>query len=142
VKKTGIAAIIVAALAGAASLAAAGSAPSSIPLCCACIENTGGLTAQIEPTGGAVFFCAAAPDGNTTALGARCKSLPNDGDPTALLCTEASSNTTCRQDLAGFGIACPNAGVPAANPLNLATLAVVLGAAGALLLRRRARREA
>jgi hypothetical protein len=110
------------------------------PFCCACLEDApAGQTAQIGTNGSIALFCAAAPDGNTSALGERCAGL-GDG-PTVLVCTLFSSNATCRQELGEAGIACPDTGVPAADPLNLATLAVVLGTAGGLILRRRPRRD-
>ena len=46
----------------------------------------------------------------------------------------------CPEQLADVGIACPApAGAPAVAPLNLLTLAVVLGALGSVLLARRVR---
>lgn len=124
---------VIAALASAASLAGALSGPT----CCACLEGYEAHTAQANGTAIDALFCAAAPGGNTTALASRCEAL-NGG----LSCTGLWSNQTCVMELAEAGIVCPSSGVPTADPLNLTALAVVLGAAGMALLRRRSHRGA
>ncbi|HSP96307.1 MAG TPA: hypothetical protein VL049_03535 [Candidatus Dormibacteraeota bacterium] len=78
-----------------------------------------------------VLFCAESVD--TSPLAARCEALsPGAG----LHCEANIPGPSCREQLADSGIACPVAGAPAAAPLNLAALAVALGALGTVLLRR------
>ena len=137
-KKIAIAAVL-ATILGAGRLAGAAAAPT----CCACVEGHTAQTNQVvNGTATNALFCAAAPGGNTTALADRCAVLTNSTGGGALLCTDFWANTTCRVELAQAGVVCPDAGVPAADPLNLAALAVVLGAAGSVLLRRRSRPRA
>lgn len=104
--------------------------------CCACIAGDQRVVAQTSATNQTaetlVLFCAESAD--TSPLAARCDAL----SPTAgLLCEANIPGPTCREQLVDSGIACPVAGAPAAAPLNLAALAVVLGALGAIVLRRR-----
>ena len=126
-KHVAIAAIVITALLGARSNAQPGPPP---PACCACI-----MSPPCVPTNGTAtnaLFCAAAPAGNTTALEERCAAMAG-----GLACQEEQPGTPCRSQLDAAGFVCPAAGVPAAAPLNLAALAVILAAGGAALLRRR-----
>lgn len=134
--KTTTIAILVAILAGAATIAGA----LSDPTCCACLVGEKAQTNQvINGTAANALFCAAAPGGNTTMLAERCDAVTNSTGGGTLFCTDFWSNASCASELAQAGVLCPSAGVPAATPLNLATLAVVLGAAGVAVLRRRRR---
>ena len=131
-KKIAIATVVVA-LASVVQIAGALPRP---PACCACIEESGQV---MNRTAADAAFCAA---GEPAALEDRCAILTNGtGD---FLCVNQTigSSEPCRAQPAEGGIVCPSAGVPAAAPLNLATLAVVLGAAGSVLLRRRSRPRA
>lgn len=104
--------------------------------CCACIVGAECAVAQPSGTNQTaqtmVLFCAESVD--TSPLAARCEALsPGAG----LHCEANIPGPTCRQQLADSGIACPVAGAPAAAPLNLAALAVALGALGTVVLRHR-----
>ena len=128
-------------LAAAASIAALLSASAARATfggsCCACITGEECAAAQTSGTNQTaqttmVLFCAESVD--TSPLAARCEAL----SPGASLHCEANiPGPSCRQQLADSGIACPVAGAPAAAPLNLAALAVALGALGTVVLRRR-----
>ena len=96
-------------------------------------------TSGTNNTAQTVFFCAVISAGDSPAEEQRCDSVSNG---TALLECVASIDPTaapCREQLAGIGVICPAAGAPAVAPLNLMTLAVVLGALGSVLLARRVR---
>lgn len=104
-------------------------------VCCACLEVGDAQAAGfINGTATAALFCAAANSVDVGGLGDRCDSLAPEAN---LVCEPNIPGPSCAVQLAGGGIICPAAGVPAAGPLNLAALVVVLAAAGAFLLRRR-----
>jgi MYXO-CTERM domain-containing protein len=52
------------------------------------------------------------------------------------------TNSSCRVQLAEVGILCPTSAAPAAGAASLLSLAVALGALGALLQRRSQKRRA
>ena len=118
------------------ALALARAEAGDIPGCCACLQG-GNPVAQAaggtNQTANVAIFCAAAIIGETQELAERCAGA---GPDTALLCLGTLDNSSCRTSLTEQGILCPDAGAPVAGPLNLATLAIALGALGALVLRR------
>lgn len=123
-----VAAAIVAALAGAAQLAAA----IEIPACCACLPSSGWQTSGGNQTAITAAFCAAAPPANPEKLGERCDAEPGH----SLSCFPNIPGEPCASELAEAGILCPSAGAPAASSSTLLALAVALGAAGVLASRR------
>jgi MYXO-CTERM domain-containing protein len=129
VKSIAIAAVTVA-LVGSASISRA----LAIEACCACVELSSGTNQTASPAA----FCAGATDSSeASSLGDRCVAL---GPEFRFICIPPGM-PTCTELLAAEGIACPTSPAPAAGPLNLATLALVLGAFGALAARRRRGRE-
>ena len=107
-----------------------------VPLCCACLrlDNPVGQTSSlVNGTANTALFCVPSDSGSSAPVAARCDAA---GPDTELLCFATLDTSSCRSNLAEVGILCPVAGAPAAGSLNLATLAIVLGAIGALLLRR------
>lgn len=126
-----IAAAVIAVLTGMAPIAHA----TSTDLCCACLEVGDAQAAGfVNGTGTAALFCAAANSIDVGGLGDRCDSLAPE---TNLFCEPNIPGPPCAAQLAGEGIICPAAGAPAAGPLNLVALVVVLAAGGAFLVRRR-----
>lgn len=106
------------------------------PSCCAC------LGVQLNATTRHAAFCLSVPAGNSSYTDAalRCAGvIPGRYD---LACIEDDMTASCTAQLADQAlIACPTSSVPVADPLNLLAMVVVLGATGAAVIRRRARRD-
>jgi MYXO-CTERM domain-containing protein len=126
---------MVAALAGSASLVAALG-----PSCCACIPSGGAQTSGfMNRTAVNALFCAQAPPADPGDLSVQCQ---QENPDYTLDCVPDLPTLACASELADAGIACPTSGVPAATGSTALALAVVLGVAGALALRRRRRTDA
>ena len=106
--------------------------------CCACVEGHTAQTSGSIGSTGTVFFCAEANAGDIPGLETRCETVSDNTG--ALTCEGNIPGPSCRDQLAESGIICPAAGAPAAGPAGLLTLAVALGAVGAMVLRRHRRR--
>lgn len=127
-------------LAGAAALlaVAAITARSAVAVttaqpCCACVELSGDVQPIIP-----AFFCGFFPGAEQAAAAARCEALNVTADP-GLICVGASASN-CTKALAARDIGCPpSAGAPAASSTVLSALVALLGAAGYVTVRRRAR---
>lgn len=103
--------------------------------CCACLPPGINATTSGAPVGiVAAAFCAEADATNLDEVTMRCDAL---GDGFELVCVANVPGPTCFDQLAGDGIACPTAGVPAAAPPTLLAALVLLVGFGGLALRRR-----
>lgn len=114
-----------------ASVAAAG--PMNIQ-CCACVD----LNSPSNQTAAIARFCVQSPPADFADLAEQCA---QESGANELACTSPFPDTSCFASLSEIGIACPRPGVPAATGTTALALAAVLGAAGALALRRRRRAD-
>ncbi len=97
--------------------------------------------AVINGTAVPALFCATVRRGESDELADRC--IQQTGGLLQCLLSTDAINSSCRVQLADeLGVLCPTSAAPAAGAVTLLSLAVALGALGALLQRRSRQRRA